>query len=101
MSRWEKFKEFFFGSVVKTEVVYKEVQVKEPYLWIDFEKVKPEISHDEILIRNFKGVVLVARYLEGKYGDKQFYFHDDRKVQHFKVAYWSPLPTLPKEGKKR
>lgn len=98
MSRWEKVKEFLFGAVVKVE--FKEVPVHVPFEWTDFAKVKPEVSHDEILIRNLKGVVLVARYLEGKYGDKQFYFHDDRKVQHFKVAYWSHLPTLPKEDKK-
>lgn len=71
-----------------------EMEIHNPIVWIDFSKEKPPISHDDILIRNENGTKLIVRYLSGDCwgGDLGFYFHDDRRVKHFKTTEWMKIP---------
>lgn len=96
MSRWEKVKQFLFGSVILRETVTVEkVIVKNISQWRSFKNDTPPVSNDEILVKNDKGVVLVVRYLSGdcQGGKLGLYFHDDRKVYHFKAVKWCELPV--------
>ncbi|MEM8337375.1 hypothetical protein Q4R78_19200, partial [Morganella morganii] len=42
----------------------KQVECIDP-AWLDFEKEPPPISHDELIIKDSKGRMLIARYLSG------------------------------------